>query len=89
VSVQTTHYLTTIKFPVFKELEARLDTNSDEKKVLLKRCIEAENDCENLKSQMNESKRKIEDLHTGLHELGREHQSLQVRIPTTAYTHQD
>lgn len=64
----------------FLELEAQLEANSAEKNTLLKRCIDAENSCDSLKGQINESKRKIEDLKAALQDLGREHESLQVLI---------
>ena len=63
-----------------KQLEAQLDTNSDEKKNLLKRCIDAENNFDTLNGQLNESKRKIEDLKAALQDLGKEHQALQVYL---------
>ena len=36
--------------------------------------------CENYKAQSIELKRKYDDLQAGLHELGREHQMLQVEL---------
>ncbi|RNA44219.1 early endosome antigen 1-like [Brachionus plicatilis] len=60
------------------ELEANLSNLVDERNQLLTRCLEAEKICENFKILSVEYKRKLEDAQGALHELGREHQTLQV-----------
>lgn len=60
------------------ELEAKLSNSIEDRKILLDRCIASENMSENLKAQNIDLKRKCEDLLAGIHELGREHQTLQV-----------
>jgi chromosome segregation ATPase len=62
------------------ELEAKLSNSIEDRKILLDRCIASENMSENLKAQNIDLKRKSEDLLAGIHELGREHQTLQVII---------
>jgi len=61
------------------ELEAKLSNCVDERNHLLERCLTAEKLCEQMKAQNIEYKRKYEDAESALHELGREHQFLQVQ----------
>ncbi len=61
------------------ELEAKLSNCVDERNHLLERCLTAEKLCEQMKTQNIEYKRKYEDAESALHELGREHQFLQVQ----------
>ena len=44
------------------------------------RCLTSEGECEKLREKSLESKRKLDDTQAALQELGRENQSLQVRI---------
>jgi hypothetical protein len=61
------------------ELEAKLSNCVDERNDLLERCLTSEKLCEQMKAQNIEYKRKYEDAESALHELGREHQFLQVQ----------
>jgi chromosome segregation ATPase len=60
------------------EMEARLSNCMDERNELIERCISAEKFSEQMKTQNIELKRKLEDAQSALHELGSEHQALQV-----------
>lgn len=75
----TQNELNTIK-GVNLELEAKLSNCTDERNQLLERCLTAEKLCETYKTQNIELKRRVEEGESALHELAREHQSLQVII---------
>lgn len=42
------------------------------------RCVKSEGECEKLQQKSLDLKRKVDDMTTALHEMGRENQSLQV-----------
>ena len=60
------------------ELEAKFSNCTDERNLLLERCVNSEKMFEVFKNQSIDLKRKLEDTQSALQELGREHQSLQV-----------
>ena len=62
------------------ELEAKVEAASDERRSLLERCLGAESELERSRSTIVELRRKLDDSQAALHELGRENQSIQVRI---------
>jgi hypothetical protein len=61
------------------ELEAKVESASDERRSLLERCLGAESELERSRSVVVELRRKLDDSQAALHELGRENQSIQVR----------
>jgi uncharacterized coiled-coil DUF342 family protein len=65
-------------FYIITELEAKLNNSVDDRQNLFERLVTAESQAESLKAERDELSRKTDDLRTGLHELGREHQTLQV-----------
>jgi hypothetical protein len=50
----------------------------EERKSLVERCLNSESACDGYRKRVGLLEHKCEDLETGLNELGREHQSLQV-----------
>ena len=62
------------------ELEAQIGSASDERKVLLERCLSAESELERTRGNLTELRRKLDDSQAALHELGRENQSIQVKL---------
>jgi early endosome antigen 1 len=60
------------------ELEAKVESASDERRSLLERCLGAESELERSRSVVVELRRKLDDSQAALHELGRENQSIQV-----------
>ena len=62
------------------ELEAKLENNNDERRLLVERCVTSEKDNEGLRERVAEQRRKLEDLQAALQEMGRENQTLQVSI---------
>ncbi|XP_060565596.1 early endosome antigen 1-like [Ruditapes philippinarum] len=60
------------------ELEAKLENSNDERRLLLDRCVKSEGECEKLQQKSLDLKRKVDDMTTALHEMGRENQSLQI-----------
>ena len=65
------------------ELEAKVESASDERRSLLERCLGAESELERSRSTVVELRRKLDDSQAALHELGRENQSIQVRKSLT------
>ena len=61
------------------ELEAKLSNCIEERNQLLARCIEAEKNWSMYKNHNLELKVKLDDTQYALQEIGREHQTLQVR----------
>jgi early endosome antigen 1 len=59
-------------------MEALLSSEAEEKRALLDRFTSMENEVVSLRSANAELHRKVNDVEGGLHELGRENQSLQV-----------
>ena len=49
--------------------------------IFLYRCLESENELKKLKDVQMKERRKLDDVHGALQELGRENQSLQVQYP--------
>ncbi|XP_076812569.1 uncharacterized protein LOC143459349 isoform X2 [Clavelina lepadiformis] len=64
-------------------LNATVQNNADERRTLLERCLNAEQQVEQMTSRFNELRRKLDDAHSAMHELGRENQALQVKHTTT------
>ena len=62
------------------ELEAKLENNNEERRALLERCLASEGELEKLRDKTNDMRRKLDDAQAALHELGRENQSLQVKL---------
>lgn len=62
------------------ELEAKVESASDERRSLLERCLAAESELERSRSTIVELRRKLDDSQAALHELGRENQSIQVEL---------
>nr|XP_034307075.1 early endosome antigen 1 isoform X2 [Crassostrea gigas] len=60
------------------EMEAKLENNNDERRILLERCLTSEEKCENLRQESIDLRRKLDDTQAALQELGRENQSLQI-----------
>lgn len=60
------------------ELEAKVESASDERRSLLERCLGAESELDRSRSTIVELRRKLDDSQAALHELGRENQSIQV-----------
>lgn len=60
------------------ELEAKLENNNDERRVLLERCLKSEGEFEKVQTKTLELKRKLDDSQAALQEIGRENQSLQI-----------
>lgn len=60
------------------ELEAKLENSNDERRMLLERCIQSENEVKKLYEKVTEQRRKLDDTQAALQELGRENQALQV-----------
>lgn len=60
------------------ELDAKVESTSDELRSLLERCLGAEGELERSRSSLIELRRKLDDSQAALHELGRENQSIQV-----------
>ena len=65
------------------ELEAKVESASDERRSLLERCLGAESELERSRSTVVELRRKLDDSQAALHELGRENQSIQVKKSLT------
>ena len=63
------------------ELEAGVSSALEERRGLLERCVAAEAETERTRNMSVELRRKLDDAHAALHELGRENQSIQVRSP--------
>lgn len=64
------------------ELEAKLLNSNGERTALLERCISAEREYEGLHERYTELRRHHDNIQAGLHELGRENQTLQVTKST-------
>ena len=62
------------------ELEAKVESASDERRSLLERCLGAEGELDRSRSTIVELRRKLDDSQAALHELGRENQSIQVEL---------
>jgi len=62
------------------ELEAGVSSALDERRGLLERCVAAESETERTRNITVELRRKLDDAHAALHELGRENQSIQVEL---------
>merc|ERR1719479_384543 len=62
------------------ELEAKVESTSDELRSLLERCLGAESELERSRAGLIELRRKLDDSQAALHELGRENQSIQVDL---------
>ena len=62
------------------ELEAKVESASDERRSLLERCLAAEAELDRTRSTTVELRRKLDDSQAALHELGRENQSIQVEL---------
>ena len=62
------------------ELEAKVESASDERRSLLERCLGAESELERNRAVVVELRRKLDDSQAALHELGRENQSIQVPL---------
>merc|ERR1712129_695046 len=60
------------------ELEAALGSATEERRGLLERCVSSEAETERTRGITLELRRKLDDAHAALHELGRENQSIQV-----------
>ena len=60
------------------EMESKLSTVIDEKNQMESRCQEAEKRCEAYETQIEELNKKLNDVQSALHEIGREHSTLQV-----------
>ncbi|XP_062989872.1 early endosome antigen 1 isoform X2 [Elgaria multicarinata webbii] len=60
-------------------LEATVQNNQDERRVLLERCLKSEGEIEKLQSKLMDSRRKLDDTTAAMQELGRENQSLQIK----------
>lgn len=59
-------------------MEAKLSNMNEEKRALIERCINGEEECEKLKLELGQIRHKLDDAVSALHELGRENQSLQI-----------
>ncbi|CAG0905096.1 unnamed protein product, partial [Cyprideis torosa] len=62
------------------EMEARLSSATDERRVLLDRCLQGEGELERVKTSSVELRRKLDDTEAALQELGRENQGLQIEL---------
>ncbi|KAH0616741.1 hypothetical protein JD844_028110 [Phrynosoma platyrhinos] len=60
-------------------LEATVQNNQDERRVLLERCLKSEGEIEKLQNKLMDSRRKLDDTTAAMQELGRENQSLQIK----------
>ncbi|KAG8137962.1 hypothetical protein E2320_003910 [Naja naja] len=60
-------------------LEATVQNNQDERRVLLERCLKSEGEIEKLQSKVMDARRKLDDTTAAMQELGRENQSLQIK----------
>ncbi|XP_015668154.1 early endosome antigen 1 [Protobothrops mucrosquamatus] len=60
-------------------LEATVQNNQDERRVLLERCLKSEGEIEKLQSKLIDARRKLDDTTAAMQELGRENQSLQIK----------
>ncbi|XP_015276499.1 PREDICTED: early endosome antigen 1 [Gekko japonicus] len=60
-------------------LEATVQNNQDERRVLLERCLKSEGEIEKLQSKLMDARRKLDDTTAAMQELGRENQSLQIK----------
>ncbi|ETE64393.1 Early endosome antigen 1, partial [Ophiophagus hannah] len=60
-------------------LEATVQNNQDERRVLLERCLKSEGEIEKLQSKVVDARRKLDDTTAAMQELGRENQSLQIK----------
>ncbi|KAG2460119.1 EEA1 protein, partial [Polypterus senegalus] len=58
-------------------LEATVQNNQDERRVLLERCLKSEGEIEKLQNKNAEMRRKLDDTTAAMQELGRENQTLQ------------
>ena len=61
------------------ELEAGVSSALEERRGLMERCVAAEAETERTRNMGVELRRKLDDAHAALHELGRENQSIQVK----------
>nr|XP_018667370.1 zinc finger protein ZF2 isoform X4 [Ciona intestinalis] len=64
-------------------LQTNAHSNADERRALLERCLNAEQQVEQLQVNINQLVKKLDDAHSAMHELGRENQALQVKHTTT------
>jgi len=62
------------------ELEAALGSATEERRGLLERCVSSEAETERTRGITLELRRKLDDAHAALHELGRENQSIQIEL---------
>jgi len=62
------------------ELEACVSSAGEERRGLMERCVAAEAETERTRNMTVELRRKLDDAHAALHELGRENQSIQVEL---------
>uniref|UniRef100_A0A8D2LPY5 Early endosome antigen 1 n=1 Tax=Varanus komodoensis TaxID=61221 RepID=A0A8D2LPY5_VARKO len=60
-------------------LEATVQNNQDERRMLLERCLKSEGEIEKLQSKLMDARRKLDDTTAAMQELGRENQSLQIK----------
>ncbi|XP_039617477.1 early endosome antigen 1 isoform X2 [Polypterus senegalus] len=60
-------------------LEATVQNNQDERRVLLERCLKSEGEIEKLQNKNAEMRRKLDDTTAAMQELGRENQTLQIK----------
>merc|ERR1719468_266514 len=62
------------------ELEAGVSSALEERRGLMERCVAAEAETDRTRNMGVELRRKLDDAHAALHELGRENQSIQVEL---------
>jgi len=55
-----------------------LNSSAKGLKLVYTRCLKCETEFEKIQQKNQDLKRKVEDMNTALHEMGRENQSLQV-----------
>uniref|UniRef100_A0A8C4X5Y0 Early endosome antigen 1 n=1 Tax=Erpetoichthys calabaricus TaxID=27687 RepID=A0A8C4X5Y0_ERPCA len=60
-------------------LEATVQNNQDERRVLLERCLKSEGEMEKVQNKNAEMRRKLDDTTAAMQELGRENQTLQIK----------
>lgn len=58
--------------------QTTITKNNDERRALLERCLHAEQEADVRSGKIDELKRRLDDAHSAMHELGRENQALQV-----------
>ena len=61
-------------------MQTTIQNNNDERRALLERCLQAEQQSEDRNAQLADVRRKLGEAHSAMHELGRENQALQVLI---------